>query len=407
MAYSYSFNEGYLEYTFQLGNNVWCDVREPYIERNQYNSDTGDITSSVANCGSYIIDSVYGSGAMFDTASEIPSATASFTKTDGTEYTRTLAWTTVPRDNTTDSLTIGSGVASISDNCFASLNDNSQEYESYWNVITGQYGYNKQRIIKNIAVTLGSGLTKIGARAFVAGHTNTNYSLLSSVTVLGSVQEIGLRAFEGQQILTGIDFHNTPTILNGGAFRNCYNIEYVNVSDEWNSLNYTGPSYNTFENCYKLHRISPKNKIKDIRGEMYKNCNMLSKVTIRDDDFGNYSKNVALYVDLFAGDPSALDEEGYLITEVNENSVINPYVLAYNWKDNWHRIIAYYTDVALHLWHRGHHVEIGLYSQGQLGIRHEDIWYFLKLVELAGKQVIPSQSPLFVYWGDKWYQVCY
>lgn len=407
MAYSYTFNEGYLEYTFQLGDNVWCDVREPYIERNQYNSDTGDITSSVANCGSYIIDSVYGSGAMFDTASEIPSATASFTKTDGTEYTRTLAWTTVPRDNTTDSLTIGSGVTTIADNCFASLNDNSQEYESYWNVITGQYGYNKQRIIKNIAVTLGSGLTKIGERAFVPGHTNTNYSMLSSVTVLGSVQEIGLRAFENQQILTGIDFHNTPTILNGGAFRNCYNIEYVNVSDEWYSLDYTGPSYNTFQNCYKLHRISPKNKIKDIRGEMYQNCNMLSKVTIRDDDFGNYSKNVALYVDLFAGDPSALDEEGYLITEVNENSVINPYVLAYNWKDNWHRIIAYYTDVALHLWHRGHHVEIGLYSQGQLGIRHEDIWYFLKLVELAGKQVIPSQSPLFVYWGDKWYQVCY
>lgn len=407
MAYSYTFNEGYLEYTFQLGNNVWCDVREPYIERNQYNSDTGDVASSVANCGSYIIDRVYGSGAMFDTASEIPSATASFTKTDGTEYTRTLAWTTVPRDNTTDSLTIGSGVTTIADNCFASLNDNSQDYESYWNVITGQYGYNKQRVIKNIAVTLGSGLTKIGARAFVPGHTNTNYSMLSSVTVLGSVQEIGLRAFEGQQLLTGIDFHNTPTVVNGGAFRNCYNIEYVNISDEWNSLDYTGPSYSTFENCYHLHRISPKNKIKDIRGEMYRNCNMLSKVTIRDDDFGNYSKNVALYVDLFAGDPSALDEQGYLITEVNENSVINPYVLAYNWKDNWHRIIAYYTDVALHLWHRGHHVEIGLYSQGQLGIRHEDIWYFLKLVELAGKQVIPSQSPLFVYWGDKWYQVCY
>lgn len=407
MAYSYTFREGYLEYTFQLGDNVWCDVREPYIERNQYNSDTGDVTSSVANCGSYIIDNVYGSGAMFDTASEIPGATASFTKTDGTEYTRTLAWTTVPRDNTTDSLYIGDGITTIADNCFASLNDNSQDYESYWNVITGQYGYNKQRVIKNIAVTLGSSLTKIGARAFVPGHTNTNYSLLSSLTVLGSVQEIGLRAFENQQILTGIDFHNTPTIVNGGAFRNCYNLEYVNVSDEWNSLDYTGPSYNTFENNYRLHRISPKNKIKDIRGEMYKNCNMLSKVTIRDDDFGNYSKNVALYVDLFAGDPSALDENGYLITEVNENSVINPYVLAYNWKDNWHRIIAYYTDVALHLWHRGHHVEIGLYSQGQLGIRHEDIWYFLKLVELAGKQVIPSQSPLFVYWGDKWYQVCY
>ena len=87
MAYSYTFREGYLEYTFQLGNNVWCDVREPYIERTSYNQDTGDASSSVANCSSYIIDRVYGSGAMFDTASEIPGATASFIKTDGTEYT--------------------------------------------------------------------------------------------------------------------------------------------------------------------------------------------------------------------------------------------------------------------------------------------------------------------------------
>ena len=407
MAYSYTFREGYLEYTFQLGSNVWCDVREPYIERTSYNPDTGDASSSVANCSSYIIDRVYGSGAMFDTASEIPGATASFIKTDGTEYTRTLAWTTVPRDNTTDSLYIGDGITTIADNCFASLNDNSEEYEAYWNYSTGQYGYNKQRIIKNIAVTLGSGLTKIGARAFVPGHTNTNYSMLSSVIVNGNVQEIGIRAFENQQILTGIDFHHSPTIVNGGAFRNCYNLEYVNISDEWKSLDYTGPSYNTFDNCYRLSRISPKNKIKDIRGEMYRNCNMLTQVTIDDDDFGNYSKNVALYVDLFAGDPSALDEEGYLITEINEHSVINPYVLAYNWKDNWHRIIAYYTDMFVHLYHMGKHIQIRCYTQGALPLKHEDLWYFLKWVRLNGDTPLHSQSPLFVAHNGHWYQICY
>ena len=138
MAYSYTFREGYLEYTFQLGNNVWCDVREPYIERTSYNPDTGDASSSVANCGSYIIDRVYGSGAMFDSYTEIPSATAVLVKTDGTDYTRTIVWNGVVNNNTTDSLYIGDGVTTIAERCFASLNDNSQEYEAYWNYSTGQ-----------------------------------------------------------------------------------------------------------------------------------------------------------------------------------------------------------------------------------------------------------------------------
>lgn len=405
MAYSYQFREGYLEYIFQLGNNVWCDVREPYIERISYNPDTGDASSSVKNCGSYIIDNVYGSGAMFDTASEIPGATASVSKADGSEYTRTIGWTTVPRDNTTDSLYIGDDITTISERCFASLNDSSEEYKAYWDSSTGQYGYNKQRVIKNIAVTLGSSLTKIGERAFIAGHTNTDYSMLSSVTVLGSVQEIGLRAFEYQQLLTGIDFHHTPTIVNGGAFKDCHNLQYVNISDEWRSLSYIGPSYNTFDNCYRLSRISPKNKIKDIRGEMYRNCNMLTQLTIEDDDFGNYSKNVALYVDLFAGDPESLDAEGYLITEVNENSVINPYVLEYNWKDNWHRIIAYYTDKFVHLYHMGKHIQIREYTRGEVPLKDEDVWYFLKWVQT--NEPLLNQSPLFVAHKGHWYQICY
>lgn len=405
MAYSYQFREGYLEYTFQLGNNVWCDVREPYIERISYNPDTGDATSSVRNCGSYIIDNVYGSGAMFDSYTETPGTTATVSMADGNEYSRTIAWRTVPINNTTDSLYIGDDITTISEQCFYGLNDQSDDYEAYWDSSTGQYGYNKQRVIKNIAVTLGSDLIKIGERAFIAGHTNTDYSMLSSVTVLGSVQEIGLRAFEGQQLLTGIDFHHTPTIVNGGAFKDCHNLEYINISDEWRSLDYTGPSYNTFDNCYRLSRISPKNKIKDIQGEMYRNCNMLTQLTIEDDDFGNYSKNVALYVDLFAGDPESLDAEGYLITEVNENSVINPYVLEYNWKDNWHRIIAYYTDKFVHLYHMGKHIQIREYTRGAVPLADEDVWYFLKWVQT--NEPLHSQSPSFVAHNGNWYQICY
>lgn len=410
MAYRYSFREGELEYTFKLGNNVWCDVREPYIEKITYDDLTQEIKgASITNSGCYIIDRVYGSGAMFDTASEIPGATATVIKADGTEYTRTIGWTTVPRDNTTDSLYIGDGITTIADYCFAYLNGNSQYYEAYYDYTTGECGYNKQRIIKNIAVTLGSGLRKIGERAFVPWRTTTEYSMLSSVTVKGNVEEIGLRAFQEQQLLTGIDFHHSPTIVNGGAFLNCHNLEYVNISDEWRSLDYTGPSYNTFDGCYKLSRISPKNKIKDIRGEMYRNCNMLTQVTIDDDDFGNYGKNVAMYVDLFAGDPESLDEEGYLITEVNEHSVINPYVLAYNWKDNWHRIIAYYTDKFLDLHHMGKHIRIREYTRGTLPLEDEDIQYFLKWVKLNGEEPtpLPNQTPLVVAHKGHWYQITY
>lgn len=342
---------------------------------------TATMTDKIINDRTYYEIAIEGSGPMYDSRDD-------FTYPQGQSFG---SWTQAVLRCYQDSLIIPDGITTIAKSCFAGLGEFYPRFND--NERPGVYN-----------VHCPESLRIIGDQAFSAKYYTDEHKI-QSITFGHNVEKIGIRAFEHQHELTRLEFYGNPTIVNGGAFKDCHSLEYVNISDEWNSLDYTGPSYSTFNNCYKLSRISYKNKIKDIRGEMYRNCNMLTQLTIEDDDFGNYSKNVALYVDLFAGDPESLDAEGYLITEVNENSVINPYVLEYNWKDNWHRILVYYTDKFVHLYHMGKHIQIREYTRGAVPLADEDVWYFLKWVQT--NEPLLNQSPLFVAHKGHWYQICY
>lgn len=423
VTHTYSLVKLYGEY--KLGDNIVAKAVK-YGLLDEMDAIEGDkpIHKETLGVNNNVIDieGIYGYGEMYN-KEDIPPAI--FVGRGGSSVSD---WNVAL--NNYDSLSISDGITSIGDYVFAGLNQNSRrtvktyglegaetEHIEIWmseiiadgiGVIASSAGFfNTEFYIRDISVSIGSDVKKIGLSSFARNLSAdaTDRSFINNFTVKGNVEYIDRYAFQNQSLIDGIDFHHSPTIVQGGAFNNCYNLRYVNLSDDWKTTDFSGPSLNIFNNCYNLERISPKNVIHDIRGNMYCNCNKLTQVTILDSTFGRYTRTNAMYVDLFAGDPEHLDEEGYLITEVNENSIIDPEVLAYNWKDNWHRIIAYYTDKFVHLYHMGKHIQIREYTRGALPLKDEDVQYFLKFIKT--NEPLHNQTPLFLAHKGNWYQVCY
>lgn len=422
VTHTYSLVSLYGEY--KLGDNIVAKAVK-YGLLDVMDSTEGDKPihkeSLSVNNGVIDIIGIYGYGEMYNREA-IPPAT--FVGRGGSSVS---SWNVAL--NNYRSLSISDGITSIGDYVFAGLNQNARrtvrthdlpgsesEHIEIWmsetiselGVVASSAGFFDTDVYRrDIDVSIGSDVKKIGLSSFARNLSAdaTDRSFISSMTVKGNVEYIDRYAFQNQSLLDGIDFHHSPTIVQGGAFNNCYNLRYVNLSDDWKTTDFSGPSLNIFNNCYNLERISPKNVIHDIRGNMYYNCNKLTQVTILDSTFGRYTRTNAMYVDLFAGDSEHLDKEGYLITEVNENSIIDPEVLAYNWKDNWHRIIAYYTDKFVHLYHMGKHIQIREYTRGALPLKDEDVQYFLKFIKI--NEPLHNQTPLFLAHKGHWYQVCY
>lgn len=402
---------------FQIGDSVYADVEVKGIHKHEVYHKQGDPPvetdnySYASNNGTLV--GIYGTGDTYD-ATDIQSAEIGNTGI-------TINWSPNTFRN---NIVIPDGITSIGNRLFYAFGENSSLYvethgvynsDAIWvyidDSVDGErvesYGFLDRQITKLLLnVSVGSGVKTIGDYAFFKEYNpSTDKTCIGVFTVAGDVESIGLLAFNNQAEIEGIDFHESPIYIGIGAFNNCYKLQYINISDDWHNTG-TSSTTNTFNNCYKLERISPKNVIKNLRGNNYFNCNSLSQITIKDEDFEYRPGSNSLKVDLYAG--SVLDEDGYFITEVNENSVINPYVLAYNWKSNWHRIIAYYTDVSLFLYHKGKRIEIRMYSRGDIiALTHKDIIYYLKTVELIGDNVRHNQTPVFVTHKGKWIQICY
>lgn len=345
-------------YTFYMGQNV-----------------TGYLTED----GAYYTCNIVGYGAMYQSVDN-------FTVPAGQQVN---VWNASRIHQ--DTIRIPEGITTIADKCFMGLGEN--------------YGQvNNSSGVKH--VILPESLKRIGYYAFRA-LSNNPFPKIQTITFGHNIELVDRNAFEYQNSLVTLDLHdNAGMIVNGGAFNNCVNLEYVGLPDDWFGNDYTGPSFNTFMNCRKLSRISPNNVIHTIRGDMYRNCERLGRVYIKDRAFDYTPGSWSFYVDLFAGDNC--DEDGYYITEVNDGSVIDPLVLQYDWKNNWHRIILWFTDTKVYLYHLGRIIEISCHEQGVMPVlKHDDIWYFLQWVQLNGTSSDLSQSPLHVAHNGHWYQISY
>lgn len=353
-------------YTCYMGNNISAHIK----------------TREVLNRIYYEIE-IIGSGPMYDSASD-------FTYPEGQSFN---SWEQAVYGCYQDSLVIPEGITTIANACFRGLgewyprdNDNDRP---------GVYG-----------VICPESLTEIGDSAFYSVFANNMYKL-QYITFGHNVEKIGTYAFNNQRQLKRLEFYGNPTVVNGGAFKDCHDLEYINIAVDWEGLDYSGTAYNTFEGCYKLEHINAENKIHTFRGTMYYNCNRLGRVTIDSADFViGTVRNTSFYVNLFAGDNC--DEEGNYITEVNVDSYLTPEILAYDWKTKWHRVIAYVTFASVHLYHMGRHIEIMCYERGALPLKHEDMWFFLKWIRLVDESGSnPEQTPLHVAHNGHWYQICY
>lgn len=339
-----------------MGNSVQAEVTETsYDDRTAYEI------------------SIQGSGPMYDSVND-------FTYPEGQTFN---AWNTAVQRCKQSSLSI-SGPTTIADGCFQGLGE-------YWVQRDLGPGVN--------TVSICNSVTKIGNRAFAAQYTS-ELTKIEYFSIGTGVQWIGIRAFEYQVGITSLDFHGTPTRVDGGAFKDCHNLESITLSDDWEGIDYTGPSYNTFMNCYKLSSISPKNMTHTYKGDMYRNCNCLQNVHIKNTEvFDRETNERTMYVDLYAG--SELNEEGYFITEVNTTA---PTVIAWDWKGKWNRIIILYADDSVYLYHNGQRYDIGMYANGNIPLTHEGVVKFLQVAQQSGQS---SASPLHMAVGGRWYQFKY
>jgi len=329
---------------------------------------------------------ISGSGAMYDSVDDFKPLQGDFNAWPVTRFRQDK--------DTQYRIVIPEGITTIADRCFAGVGETFAER-------VGESG------VKGIVCP--ESLKRIGESAFASVHTS-NIPKLQSITFGHNVEFIDRWAFQRQDQLKRLDFYGTPTVVNGGAFQDCHELEYIDIAVDWQGLNYGGPSYTTFEDCYKLSHINALNKIHTFRGTMYNNCNMLSKVTIDASDFDlSQVRTTSFGVDLYAGDPDHLDEEGYFITEINEDSYITPEMLSYDWKNNWHRIIKYVNFMKIFLFHKGRTIEIPCYDRGGCCLKNKDKFYWVKWRQLDDSNPQPDagEVPLIISHKGHWYQVCY
>lgn len=346
-------------YTFYMGPNVRGEV----VEGN----------------GGYFVLHIYGSGPMYDSIND-------FRWPEG----QTLSWSNVPYRMHQFDLNIGAGIETIADQCF-------DEIGTAYARATGEAG------VENVYI--GPDVWKIGRYAFRNRYYQATFPKLQNVYTYGSVTHVLRGAFSNQTDLQNIDFKNSVLYCGTGAFAGCINLEYLNFNDEWDMEDISGTSNTTFENCHKLHTISPHNVICKIRWHNYYECWALQKIKIKDVtefvpgaqyQIGAY----AMYCTLNKG--SNLDPDGYFITEVTN---VDENVASYSWKGNWQRIlVVYYEGPKVKLFHEGKIITIEMYETGDLPLKHDDVWWFLRWAE--GHEN-PTHSCLHVAHNGKWYQIKY
>lgn len=409
---TYTVTNNDIDATIKIGDNAYAICRRYGIRYKRVTkSPNGYESVQIFDDFSYVTDilNIYGSGDIYNNRDSMyvrvePPEGSNFNYVD-------VGFDAGVLYNTIDTIEIPDGITSIGDRLFRELGDRAKKFKKYLyyeeddnGVINGvSYGMDSyEDLDMRYNIILGNSIRKIGSSAFYI--SNLSRSKIANMTIKSRVvEEIGDYAFANQNEIKGLDFGFNPTIVHSAAFDGCNNLEYVNISDNWTRDD--GNCY-TFRNCYKLHTINHKNVIHTVTGSMYENCNSLDRITIISDedvDLGTLTK--ALYVELNAG--TVLDEEGYFITEINKDSKMPEKLASYDWKAAWNRILVYRTFHSVHLFHNGKHIEISCYNRGDIPLKHEDIWYFLRWIKLNEKESNTNQTPLHVAHNGQWYQITY
>lgn len=153
-------------------------------------------------------------------------------------------------------ITLRAGFNKVPEQAFQALKGNS---------------YSENKWLKHI--TIGNGVTSIGAEAF------SGCEVLTSITIPNSVTSIGHSAFSGCSALTSITIPNSVTSIEGGTFFSCDALTSVTIGKGVKSI---GPS--AFHSCFSRTSTSvtiPDN-VTSIGQNAFSGCDALTSITIPD-----------------------------------------------------------------------------------------------------------------------------
>jgi len=154
-------------------------------------------------------------------------------------------------------------------------------------------GENAFYYCKNLlSVSLGSGITEIGQRAFFRNTQLTSMKIpdsvktigkgafedcsdLRSVTIGSGVTEIGEEAFYLCYGLTSVTIPGSVKTIGKGAFKDCNDLRSVTIGSGVTEI-----GENAFCACYRLTSVTIPGSVKTIGKSAFRNCTSLNSVTI-------------------------------------------------------------------------------------------------------------------------------
>lgn len=153
---------------------------------------------------------------------------------------------------------------------------------------------------------------------------------ITSISILPSVREICISAFEYCFNLKEIEIPNTVTIIEDFAFAGCLNLEYIKLPDNLKSIR-----RNIFNDCKKLDNLVIPNSVNVISRHAFSNCESLKtlkilnpKCIIENDAF-DYSNFEKIFYKLFKTDSDMIKflnninrEEGNIIKYIGMKQTV-------------------------------------------------------------------------------------
>lgn len=92
------------------------------------------------------------------------------------------------------------------------------------------------------------------------------------------VTSIGYYALDGRKELTDVVLPNTISMLYGGAFSDCVNLESIKLNDGLSVIGTSGEP--VFKNCKKLTSLEIPSSVREIDGNLFSGCDSLTKVGV-------------------------------------------------------------------------------------------------------------------------------
>ena len=167
-----------------------------------------------------------------------------------------------------ETITIPDGVVTIGDEAFASTPMVSIVIpNSVTSITIDSHTFDGCRKLQS--VTLGDGVTEIGATAF------QGYGQLRSVVIGNGVRRIGDGAFSYCTNLNSVTMGSGVVEIGDYAFALCTNLESVTLSSALQSI---GSS--AFEHCCRMQRVTLPNTLTTINESAFANCESLKSVAI-------------------------------------------------------------------------------------------------------------------------------